>query len=182
MKLLIFSDIHGSLRVAEYMLSLIAAHKPDAVLVLGDVLYHGPRNPLPDGYAPGKAAEALRPVASKILAVQGNCDSAVDSMVLPFPLASEFFWVFDGKIRIFATHGHIFGPHRFPLLEKGDVLLFGHTHLPVAETSPEGIHLCNPGSLALPKDGSPPSYGLFEDGVFSVLTGQEKEFLRLDCR
>lgn len=185
MKLLIVSDIHGSLPVAERIAALAEIHRPEAILLLGDILYHGPRNPLPEGYAPKAAAEAMVPLASRIIAVKGNCDSEVDAMVLPFPQATGFCWVLAGSpsrnIRIFATHGHIYGPHNMPPLLPGDVLLYGHTHVPKAETSPEGIHICNPGSLALPKEGHPPCYGVFDKGVFSVFTDRDELYLRNNC-
>ena len=163
------------------MLALAAQHKPDAVLLLGDILYHGPRNPLPESYAPKEAATALAPLARRIIAVQGNCDCEVDAMVLPFPLASGFSWILDGPLRIFATHGHIYNPENLPPLEEGDVLLFGHTHVPMARTTAAGVHLCNPGSLSMPKEDHPACYGLFEEGVFSVLTLENELYLQLDC-
>lgn len=183
MKLLVFSDIHGSLPVVERMIALARSHNPSGIAVLGDVLYHGPRNVLPEGYAPGKAASALAPLAGLVMAVKGNCDSEVDEMVLPFPLAASGIWIFDEEVRILAVHGHRFGPHNLPPLTPGDVLLSGHTHVPSATTSPGGIHLCNPGSLALPKEDSPPCYGLFENGVFTVIRDDTGEtHLSLDCR
>lgn len=183
MKLLVFSDIHGSLPAAERMVALSRSHDPAAVVLLGDVLYHGPRNILPEGYAPGRAAAALTPIAGLIMAIKGNCDSEVDEAVLPFPLAAPCIWLFDGELRILAVHGHLFGPRNIPPLLPGDALLSGHTHVPTAETSPEGVHLCNPGSLALPKEGSPPCYGLFVDGTFTVIRDDSGEtHLSLDCR
>lgn len=169
MKLLVFSDIHGSLPVAERMVALAQAHGPSGVVILGDVLYHGPRNPLPEGYNPGAAAFALAPLAGLVMAIKGNCDSEVDEVVLPFPLAASDIWIFDGAVRILAVHGHRFGPRNLPPLRPGDVLLSGHTHVPTATVSEGGIRLCNPGSLALPKEGSPPCYGLYENGVFTVI-------------
>lgn len=181
MKLLVFSDIHGSLPAAKRLLALAAEHDPAAVVLLGDILYHGPRNSQPEGYAPAETAAALAPLAGKIIAVKGNCDSEVDAMVLPFPLASDFVWILEGQRRIFATHGHVHGPDSPPPLEEGDVLLFGHTHIPMARTTPAGIHLCNPGSMAMPKEDHPACCGLFEDGVFSVFTLECELYLRLDC-
>ena len=181
MKLLVFSDIHGSMPAARRVLALTAEHTPAAVILLGDILYHGPRNPLPEGYSPREVAAVLAPLAGRIVAVKGNCDSDVDAMVLPFPLSSDFSWILDGSLRIFATHGHVHGPDNPPPLEEGDVLLFGHTHVPMARTTAAGIHLCNPGSLAMPKEDHPACYGLFEDGVFSVFTDENELYLQLDC-
>ena len=182
MKILVFSDIHGSLPVVEQMTALVRHHDPVVSLVLGDVLYHGPRNPQPAGYDPGEAARALAPLSPRIIAVKGNCDSEVDEFVLPFPLAPGFSWVLDGKLRICATHGHHFGPHNIPPLLPGNVLLSGHTHVPMARTTPEGVHLCNPGSMAIPKEDSPPCFGLFDDGIFRVLRENGELYLELNCR
>ncbi len=181
MKLLVFSDIHGALPVARLMADLTRRHNPDAVLVLGDILYHGPRNPLPDGYDPKATAGALAPLKSRIIALNGNCDSEVDAAVLPFPLASDFIWIVQPGLRIFATHGHKHTPEDLPPLEEGDIFLSGHTHVPTAQTTTKGIHLCNPGSLALPKEGHPPCYGMFENGIFSVFTQEDELYLQLDC-
>ena len=181
MKYLFVSDIHGSLPAAKRLLELAREHEPAAVVLLGDILYHGPRNPIPDGYAPAEVAVALAPLANRVIAVRGNCDSDVDAMVLPFPLAPDFAWLLDGPLRIFATHGHLHGPDNLPPLAEGDALLFGHTHMPLARTTAEGIYLCNPGSLAMSKEDHPSCYGLFEDGVFSVFTLEGELYLRLDC-
>lgn len=190
MKVLIFSDIHGSLPVAGRMLDLTARHNPALVILLGDALYHGPRNRLPEGYNPRETAAALAPLAPKLMAIKGNCDSEVDESLLPFPLAPLFSWLLLEKkngavLRVCATHGHLYNPGNLPPLAAGDVLLFGHTHVPLARINENGVGLFNPGSLALPKEGSPPCYGLYEDGLFRVLAddnGQGEEFLRLDCR
>lgn len=181
MKLLIFSDIHGSLPAARLIARICAARSPEAVLLLGDILYHGPRNPLPEGYDPKGVVETLTPLAPRIIAVQGNCDSEVDAMVLPFPIAPAFIWVLNNGLRIFATHGHIFGPDAMPPLQQGDMLLFGHTHVPLARATPEGILLGNPGSLSLPKEGFPPCYALLEDGIFTVFTDKDEPFLQMPC-
>ncbi len=181
MKMLIFSDIHGSLPAARFMADRTRREKPDAVLLLGDILYHGPRNPLPQGYDPKAAAGALSPLKSRIVAIAGNCDSEVDATMLSFPLSSGFSWIMTDGLRIFATHGHRHTPDALPPLEEGDIFLFGHTHVPMAATTSKGIHLCNPGSLSLPKEGHPPCYGMFEKGLFSVFTDQDELYLQLDC-
>ncbi|MDR2820872.1 MAG: phosphodiesterase [Desulfovibrio sp.] len=182
MTTLVFSDVHGSLSAARQMVALIERYAPGTVILLGDMLYHGPRNRLPGGYDPGTVCGVLAPYAERIIAIKGNCDSEVDEVVLPFPLAPVFSWVIDGNLRIFATHGHRFGPHNLPPLAPGNVLLSGHTHVPMGTTTPDGIHLCNPGSFAMPKEGSPPCYGLFTDGIFQVLTETGDVYLQLDCR
>lgn len=180
MKILVFSDIHGAESVAERIVELAGAHAPDAILLLGDLL-HEPRNRLPQGYAPRTTALLLSRLASRVIAVQGNCDREVDASLLPFPLSS-CAWVLQDGIRVFATHGHRYHPGNMPPLTKGDVLLFGHTHVPMACTAPSGIHMCNPGSLALPKEGHPPSYGVFEQGNFSVFTDSGEQYMRICCQ
>jgi putative phosphoesterase len=188
MKILVFSDIHGSLPVARRIRALVNEADPDLVVLLGDLLYHGPRNRLPEGYSPGECAAELAWLAPRAVAVKGNCDSEVDETLLPFPLATVFAWVIDGDarkdgplLRLCATHGHTWNAGRQPPLRAGDVLLFGHSHVPMAE-SHGGVHCCNPGSMALPKEGSPACYGLYDAGVFSVLTDDGKIYRRLDCR
>ncbi|MDL2316756.1 phosphodiesterase [Desulfovibrio sp. OttesenSCG-928-A18] len=180
MKLLVFSDIHGSCRVAEQIVLLAREHKADQILLLGDFLYHGPRNIMPEGYDPKGTAGILGPLAPDILAVKGNCDSEVDASILPFPLADSA-WITNGQLRIFASHGHVFNQHKLPPLKENDILLLGHTHVPMARRHNSGIKLCNPGSLALPKEGHPPCYGLFDNGVFSVLTSTAELYMQLDC-
>ncbi len=180
MKFLIFSDLHGSLAAARRIAALAAQERPDAILLLGDILYHGPRNPFPAEYNPPAAADVLTPLKERILAVKGNCDSAVDEAVLPFPLASDMALVFAAGRRICMVHGHTLGPANLPPLSEGDMLLSGHTHIPDAQVSAEGILLCNPGSLALPKDNHPPTYGLLEKDAFSVLTDQGEVYLHLE--
>ena len=173
MKWIIASDIHGA---AEYCKKLLEAYKKeeaDRLLLLGDILYHGPRNDLPAGYAPKKVIELLNPLRNEILAVRGNCDTEVDQMVLPFPILSETALLFvDGKTW-FACHGHRSGANPtasdLPRLPAGSVVLSGHTHIPVLEEKPDGILLLNPGSTSIPKGGFAASYGVYEDGKFAVM-------------
>ncbi len=179
MSILVVSDIHGSLPVAAFVVERIRALKPSAILLLGDILYHGPRNPIPVGYDPKAVASTFAPFADRFIAIQGNCDSEVDISLLPFPVATNFSWFFAESVRIFATHGHIYHPQNLPLLREGDVFLYGHTHEPMARDMGE-ISLCNPGSLALPKEDHPPTYGLFDEGAFCVITMTGEVYLRLD--
>ncbi len=180
MRILVFGDIHGSLPTVLHILKLVDKYRPETVVLLGDMLYHGPRNPIPEGYDPKAAAQALSPLAGRIIAVAGNCDSAVDRAVLPFPLASDFAWILADGMRIFVTHGDRHTPGNLPNLREGDVFLYGHTHIPQARMNGE-IALCNPGSLTLPKEDHPPSFGMFEFGAFNVLTAEEDVYLRLEC-
>ncbi len=161
MILLIASDIHGSEKAALELKKKYDDLNPDLVVLLGDLLYHGPRNDLPEGYAPKKVITILSAMKNKIMAVRGNCEAEVDQMVLPFSCLSQSGLIFaDGK-KIFLTHGHIFSMDNHP--EGMDVFMQGHTHLPVLEKREDGIIYLNPGSVSIPKGGNPPSYALWRD-------------------
>jgi len=145
---------------------------PDRVLLLGDLLYHGPRNDLPEGYAPKEVIPMLNGLAAKVVAVRGNCEAEVDQMVLDFPCMADYAVVMDGERELFCTHGHLWTPENLPPLPAGSAFLFGHTHVKVdkdvSAADGEGtIHLLNPGSVSIPKDGSH-SYATYEDGVFTL--------------
>lgn len=169
MKLMFASDIHGSLPATERVLERFAQSGAQWLVILGDVLYHGPRNALPEGYAPAQVAERLNEQAARIIAVRGNCDSEVDQMLLHFPITAPWQQVLLASQRLFLTHGHLFGPDNLPALAQGDVLVYGHTHLPVAEKRGEIFHF-NPGSVSIPKGGFAASYGLLDDGLLSIKT------------
>ena len=166
-KLLVISDIHGALSGAELLLDAIAMHEPKRILCLGDILYHGPRNDLPATYAPKKVIEIMNSLTAKIIAVRGNCEAEVDQMVLNFPVMADYNVIPYGDRKIFMSHGHIYGPGHLPALNEKDIFLSGHTHIPTV-TEKDGIFLLNPGSAALPKEGHPCSYGLFDENGFTV--------------
>ena len=177
-RILIASDIHGDASTAERLVEIYKASGAEKLLLLGDILYHGPRNDLPAGYAPKRVIELLNPLKNEILAVRGNCDTEVDQMVLSFPILADYAYLsFDG-LRIFATHGHKFNMGTLPPLAKGDILLHGHTHVPVAMEFGEDNLYINPGSLSIPKESSPKSYILYENGVFSFRTLEGEEYKR----
>ena len=164
----IASDIHGSATYCKKIIEIFKEEKADKLLLLGDILYHGPRNPLPDGYAPAEVASLLNGIKDKILCVKGNCDSEVDQLVLSFNVLSDNAAVFADGLNIYLAHGHKDTP---PLL-NGDIYITGHTHVPLKEDCGY-IHL-NPGSVSLPKENSPHSYILYKDGTFyfKTLDGQ----------
>lgn len=161
MKLLIASDIHGSAKYCKLLLDEYKKSGAEKLVLLGDILYHGPRNPLPENYAPQEVAKMLGEIKEHILCVRGNCDSEVDQMVLPFPVTPDYALVFADGIRIYLSHGH----REVPPLSDGDVYLTGHTHVPLKENCGY-IHL-NPGSVSLPKEGSAHGYILYDNGAFS---------------
>nr|WP_086941049.1 phosphodiesterase [Thaumasiovibrio occultus] len=169
MKLFFASDIHGNINAAKLVMAAYARSGADYMVLLGDLLNFGPRNPIIDGLDPQGVVELLNPIADKIIAVRGNCDSEVDQALLHFPLMSDSHWVIlpNGK-RMFLTHGHLFGPNNLPPLSPGDVLAYGHTHLPVAEEI-DGIVHFNPGSVTYPRGGHVPTFGLLEEGQLQVL-------------
>lgn len=168
MKLMFASDIHGSLPATERVLSLFNQSGAQWLVILGDVLNHGPRNALPDGYAPAEVAERLNICASRIIAVRGNCDSEVDQMLLHFPITAPWQQILLERCRLFLTHGHLYGPENLPALSAGDVLVYGHTHIPVAEKRGDILHF-NPGSVCLPKGGYPASYGMLDENHLCVM-------------
>lgn len=186
MKFLIASDIHGSAAWCRRLMDALDTEQPDRLLLLGDILYHGPRNDLPEGYAPKEVIAMLNPLASSIIAVRGNCEAEVDQMVLDFPCMADYTTIFDpapalaadGSARektgceLFLTHGHVYGAgfhnsvDKLPELADGSILLYGHTHKKVSEPAPahEGVWAFNPGSVSIPKDGTH-SYGVYENGA-----------------
>lgn len=165
MKWLIASDIHGSAYWCEKLLAAYQAEQADRMLLLGDVLYHGPRNDLPDEYAPKKVIAMLNAMKEDILCVRGNCEAEVDQMVLPFPCMATYSQLLvDGKT-FFLTHGHHYHPDALPTLREGDVFLYGHTHVKLDEMR-QNIRCLNPGSVSIPKDGTH-SCLIYENGEFS---------------
>ncbi len=166
MKILIASDIHGSAKYCEQLLSAAATEKADKILLLGDILYHGPRNDLPDGYAPKTVISMLNGIKDKIIAVRGNCDTEVDQMVLEFPILADYAILMCGNRLIYATHGHIYNPDNLPPINKGDILLNGHTHI-TAYQEREGYYYFNPGSVSIPKNSTERGYIIFEGTSFT---------------
>ena len=165
MKILIASDIHGSAKYCKMLLEAFKNEKADRMLLLGDILYHGPRNDLPDEYAPKKVIEMLNPLKDKLLCVRGNCDTEVDQMVLSFPILADYAVLPVGNRLLYATHGHKFGATNPPPFSKGDLLLNGHTHVPKCEDKGEFIYL-NCGSVSIPKEDSAHSYIILQNEKF----------------
>jgi len=153
MKLLIASDIHGSAFWCRRLCDLIEAEQPDKILLLGDLLYHGPRNDLPRDYAPKQVIPMLSQYKEKIIAVRGNCEAEVDQMVLPFPCMADFSQLYVDENFLYLTHGHHHSPDNLPPLPEGSIFLSGHTHVKLDEPR-NGIRCINPGSVSIPKDGS----------------------------
>lgn len=165
MKWMIASDIHGSALYCKQLLQCYREEQADRLLLLGDVLYHGPRNDLPNGYAPKQVIEMLNAIRNEILCVRGNCDAEVDQMVLQFPIGADCAMVDMDGVRVVAMHGHQQQDGRMPVLTEGTVLLCGHTHIPECAEMPYGVRM-NPGSVSIPKEGSRHGYMTAENGVF----------------
>ena len=165
MRLMIASDIHGSAYYCRQLLEAYDREGTEKLLLLGDVLYHGPRNDLPKDYAPKEVIAMLNPRKEEILCVRGNCDTEVDQMVLEFPILADYGFLYEKGHMIFITHGHVFNEKNLPMLKKGDILLHGHTHVPVCREHEDYVYM-NPGSVSIPKEGSAHSYMTYEDGVF----------------
>ena len=178
---LIASDLHGSATYTEQLLEAYDREGADRLLLLGDILYHGPRNDLPDGYAPKKVAELLNARRGEIFSVRGNCEAEVDQMMLDFPVLADYCLLAEGERTVFLTHGHVYNRDNLPPLKKGDVLLYGHTHVPLCETV-SGIVCMNPGSVSIPKEGSPRGYMTLENGVFRWKTLAGEEYRTFNAR
>lgn len=180
MKLLVASDIHGSYDYAEKIIKAFHQEKADRLLLLGDFLYHGPRNPLPKGYDPLKVAELLNQYADQIWAVRGNCDSEVDQMVLDFDIMADYLPISINQIDIIASHGHIYNPEHPPKYSRPFLFLFGHIHIPIAEKADFG-YIGNPGSASLPK-AKTNSYGVLDGNTWMVkdFEGEILESIEID--
>ena len=171
MKWMIASDIHGSAYYCRELLKAFEKEQADRLLLLGDILYHGPRNDLPKEYAPKDVIAMLNGMKESVLCVRGNCDTEVDQMVLEFPILADYAIFAAGKRMIFATHGHHFNTASLPPLHKGDILLHGHTHVPKCDEHENFVYM-NPGSVSIPKENSPHGYMIWE--------GEEMQWKSLD--
>lgn len=171
MKYLFASDIHGSAKYFQELCYKYRAEGASRMVLLGDLLYHGPRNDLPDGYAPKEVIRMLNELKREIYAVRGNCEAEVDQMVLEFPVMADYCVMEIGGKTFYITHGHVYNTQNLPPLKKGDILMHGHTHVLKAEPFGDIIWL-NPGSVSIPKEGNPRTYAILDDGEFLI-----KDFL-----
>ena len=166
MKLIIASDIHGSAYYCRMLLEAFKKENADRLLLLGDILYHGPRNDLPREYAPKAVIAMLNPMKDRIFCVRGNCDTEVDQMVLEFPVLADYAVIALDNRLVYATHGHNYNEEKLPPLSDGDILLCGHTHVPKINKHEKYTYI-NTGSVSIPKENSPHSYVVYENGNFS---------------
>lgn len=175
MKILVISDIHGNALALEKVLN---QQMYDMLLIVGDSLYHGPRNPLVNGYNPQKVADLLNAVDKPILAVRGNCDAEVDQMLLNFPTMQDYTISQLNNQTITMSHGHLFDPIQHAVETKCDIYITGHTHLPILNKDNGFIYL-NPGSISLPKEGNPPTYALIKNDTITIYTLDNQPFKTL---
>ena len=168
MKILIASDIHGDLDSAKAVFTAAEKECADKILLLGDLLYHGPRNDLPTTYAPKAVIELLNANKEKLIAVRGNCDTEVDQMVLSFPILADYAYLCVDGLNVFATHGHHHNMQTPLALNNGDILLHGHTHVLTCTEFGNKNYYINPGSIALPKENNPRTYAIYENRCFKV--------------
>lgn len=167
MKYLFASDIHGSAYYCRKLLDVFREEQAERLVLLGDLLYHGPRNDLPREYAPKEVIALLNEHKNKIYAVRGNCEAEVDQMVLEFPVMADYCILsVDGRT-FYATHGHIYNQDNLPPLQEGDILIHGHTHVLKAQQM-DGYILLNPGSVSIPKEGNPATYAVLENSIFTI--------------
>lgn len=174
MKLFFISDLHGCLESTNAALDAFERSQAEHLILLGDVLNHGPRNAVPSGYQPAKVAERLNHYKHRIIAVRGNCDSDVDQMLLEFPMMMDYAVVLlESGQKMFLTHGHLYNQDQLPALNPGDILCHGHSHIQQADWQGE-YFVFNPGSTTFPRQQTQASYGVYEDGQFSIygLNGQ----------
>lgn len=168
MKIMFASDIHGSASCCKKLLECYEREGADKLILLGDLLYHGPRNPLPEGYDPKETAALLNSAAKELLCVRGNCEAEVDQMMLDFPVMADYavLWMESGRM-IFCTHGHLYDKDNLKFIKKGDIFIQGHTHLYAAEKQGDHYYV-NTGSVTLPKGGKVRSFVIYENDTFTV--------------
>ena len=167
MKWMIASDLHGSAYYCKKMVGAFEREGADRLLMLGDLLYHGPRNDLPRDYAPKEVIPMLNGLKNKLCCVRGNCEAEVDQMVLEFPVMADYAILVLNGLTFFATHGHLFNQDQMPPLKAGDILVHGHTHLLKAEKV-NGHYILNPGSTSIPKGGNPATYAILDEQDFKI--------------
>ena len=178
MKIMFASDIHGDIACARRMIEVYEREGAERLCLLGDLLYHGPRNDLPENYAPKEVIALLNGRRNELLCVRGNCDTEVDQMVLEFPILADYATLFVDGITMLLTHGHNYNTEKQPPMKAGDILICGHTHvLKIEEFGDENVYI-NPGSVTLPKENNPCSYMIYEDRAFRIKTLDNGEIIK----
>ena len=170
MKLMFASDLHGDLAAVRRLLEIYRAERAERLVLLGDILYHGPRNDLPAAYDPKGVIALLNPLKEEIFAVRGNCDAEVDQMVLAFPLLADYECLsLTEDCTAYLTHGHHYNEEApLPMMRQSDLLIHGHSHVAGVTRCVNGAICLNPGSVSMPKNGTPPCYMIYEEGCFTI--------------
>jgi len=180
MKIMFASDIHGSAAAAKKIADTYNRERADRLVLLGDILYHGPRNPLPEEYNPQEVTNIFNSLKQNILCVRGNCDSEVDQMLLEFPIMAPYALLNADGHTMFLTHGHLYNEDQMPPIQNGDIFINGHTHVPCAFSKNDNIFL-NPGSASLPKNDFAPSYMIYENGNFTICSFKAEHMFEISC-
>lgn len=173
MKVLIASDTHGRLNAVKKLKTIIEKENPEKIILLGDFLYHGPRNGVPTDLNPIEVANLLNSFASKIIAVRGNCDARVDQMLLKFDFPDYQEVELNGYI-CHLFHGDLLNLFK---AKAGDLVISGHTHVPVLHQE-GGIVFLNPGSTSFPKGRYPASFALWNDGFIRIKSLEDESVLK----
>lgn len=174
MKFIFASDLHGSLFYTNKMIEKYNEKKAEKIILLGDLLYHGPRNPLPKDYNPAEVAKLLFSYRDNIIAIRGNCDSEVDEMVTGISNRADYALLYLNNIEFFATHGHLNYSPENRYYKPSSVYIYGHIHIPLAYKDDKGVYILNPGSTSLPKEGNVPSYAVLEENIFRILSFEDE--------
>lgn len=167
MKYMFASDVHGSSYYCKKMFEAFDAEAADRLVLLGDLLYHGPRNDLPKDYAPKEVIAMMNARKKDIITIRGNCDAEVDQMVLDFPILADYAIILDGEHTFYLSHGHVYNEGNMPPMQSGDIFVYGHTHVLRAEKK-DGYTFLNPGSVSIPKEGNIPTYAVLENNIYTI--------------
>lgn len=167
MKYMFASDVHGSSYYCKKMFEAFDREAADRLVLLGDLLYHGPRNDLPKEYAPKEVIAMMNARKKDIITIRGNCDAEVDQMVLEFPILADYAIILDGGHTFYLSHGHVYNEENMPPMQSGDIFVYGHTHVLRAEKK-DGYTFLNPGSVSIPKEGNIPTYAVLGNGTFTI--------------
>lgn len=167
MKYMFASDIHGSAYYLKRLLDKFERSGAEQLILMGDLLYHGARNDLPEEYGTKDCTTMFNMYANRIIACRGNCDSEIDQMVLQFPIMSDYNVLELNGITFFQTHGHLYNPEKLPPMGVCKAFVYGHVHLPIARKQ-DDVYILNPGSTSIPKGGNASSYAMLDGNVWTI--------------
>lgn len=165
MKYVVVSDIHGSLYYTKVLLDIIKKEEPDQIIILGDLYYHGPRNPLPREYNPMEVAKILNTLKEQLIVIRGNCDAVVDEMISEFSFVDHYNIIINNK-KVMFTHGHLYNKEYIP--DDIDVLIYGHFHTGFIERVNK-VLCVNAGSITLPKNNTANSLLIIDCNLIKLI-------------